>query len=46
MYDIHDYGVMINDSVRVDAYLRSLESIISCEMLSKLMKNCKINKQT
>jgi len=31
MYDIHDYGVMINDSVRVDAYLRSLESIISPE---------------
>lgn len=31
MYEIHDYGGMINDSVRMDAYIRSLKSIITPE---------------
>ena len=31
MYDIHDYGGMINDSVRMTAYIRSLRSIITPE---------------
>ena len=31
MYEIHDYGGMIYDSVRMDAYIRSLKSIITPE---------------
>ena len=31
MYSIRDYGVMINDSARMDAYIRSLKCIITPE---------------